>query len=107
MEWRIAGAYFEACNCEAICPCSELVDVVASPIELTDGPPHELRVGEAVRLLATRPVENQPQVACGIPGYDRGGTELYADELAVDDEPFAWEFSGRCAFAGDFDYASA
>jgi hypothetical protein len=19
--WRIAGAYFESCNCEAICPC--------------------------------------------------------------------------------------
>jgi hypothetical protein len=21
MSWRIAGAYFEGCNCEAICPC--------------------------------------------------------------------------------------
>lgn len=21
MTWRIAGAYFESCNCEAICPC--------------------------------------------------------------------------------------
>ncbi len=21
MAWRIAGAYFESCNCEAICPC--------------------------------------------------------------------------------------
>jgi hypothetical protein len=20
-EWRVAGSYFEACNCEAICPC--------------------------------------------------------------------------------------
>lgn len=20
-EWRIAGPYFEACNCDAICPC--------------------------------------------------------------------------------------
>lgn len=19
--WRVAGSYFEACNCEAICPC--------------------------------------------------------------------------------------
>jgi hypothetical protein len=25
----------------------------------------------------------------------------------VDDEPFAWELSGNCAFASDFDYASA
>src|SRR5581483_8764057 len=21
VEWRVAGSYFEACNCEAICPC--------------------------------------------------------------------------------------
>ena len=21
MPWRVAGAYFEACNCDAICPC--------------------------------------------------------------------------------------
>ena len=20
-DWRVAGSYFEACNCEAICPC--------------------------------------------------------------------------------------
>ena len=20
-EWRVRGSYFEACNCEAICPC--------------------------------------------------------------------------------------
>jgi len=20
-DWRIRGSYFEACNCEAICPC--------------------------------------------------------------------------------------
>jgi hypothetical protein len=23
-EWRIAGSYFEACNCEAICPCRSI-----------------------------------------------------------------------------------
>lgn len=200
MDWRIAGAYFEACNCEAICPCrkisdvpggrstygecvgvlgwrideghadgvdlaglhaalicryhddepsspwtirlhvdergdpaaraaieaillgraggphilelpwvrkpSELLDVVSSPIELRGGPPHELRVGDAARLRATRPVEAQPPVACGIPGYERRGTEYYADENAVDDAPFGWDFVGRCAFAGDFDYVS-
>jgi len=201
VDWRIAGAYFEACNCEAICPCrkigdlpggrstygeclgllgwridrghadgvdlaglhaamicryhddepgspwtirlhvdehgspaaraaieaillgraggphilrlpwvgkpGELLDVVSSPIELRTGPPHELRVGDAARLRATRPVEAQPAVACGIPGYERPGAEYYADENAVDDEPFGWDFVGRCAFAGDFDYVSA
>ena len=24
MSWRIAGSYFEACNCEAICPCRRI-----------------------------------------------------------------------------------
>jgi hypothetical protein len=201
VDWRIAGAYFEACNCEAICPCrkigdvpggrstygeclgvlgwridaghadgvdltglhaalicryhddepgspwtirlhvdergspaaraaieaillgraggphilklpwvrkpSELLDVVSSPIELRSGRPHELRVGDAARLRATRTVEAQPPVACGIPGYERGGTEYYADENAVDDLPYGWDFVGRCAFAGDFDYVSS
>jgi hypothetical protein len=200
VDWRIAGAYFEACNCEAICPCrkigdvpggrstygeclsvlgwridrghaddadltglhaalicryhddepgspwtirlhvdergdpeartaietillgraggphilrlpwvrkpSELLEVVSSSIELRVGPPHELRVGNAARLRATRPVEAQPAVRCGIPGYERLGTEYYADENAVDDVPFEWDFAGRCSFVGDFDHVS-
>jgi hypothetical protein len=197
MSWRIAGRYFESCNCEAICPCrmvgsvlpgrstygicfgvlgwlvedghsdgvrldglgaamtirydddepgspwtlrlhvddrgdeqqrealaaillgrlggpailklpwvrkpSEVVGVVPSRIELGAG---VLQVGEAVRLHATRPVETEQQVACAVPGYDRPGTELYADELAVHDDPFDWELAGNCAFATTFDYAS-
>ena len=200
--WRIRGAYFESCNCEAICPCrmvdgvaggrstygicfgvlswlvseghagevdlsglaaafiirydddepgspwsfvvhvdergteaqqqalaailtgelggeailrlpwvrkpSELIAVRASPIEITQsGTEHELRVGRAVNLKATRPVETDQVVACVIPGYDRPGTEFYADELVVADDPFAWELSGNCAFASPFDYTSS
>ena len=197
MSWRIAGRYFESCNCEAICPCrmiggvvlgrstygicfgvlgwlvedghadgvrldglgaamtirydddepgspwtlrlhvddrgderqrealaaillgrlggpailklpwvrkpSEVVGVVPSRIDLGPG---VLLVGEVVRLRATRPVETEQPVACGIPGYDRPGTELYADELAVHDAPFDWELAGNCAFATTFDYGS-
>ena len=197
MGWRIAGSYFESCNCEAICPCrmiggvvlgrstygicfgvlgwlvedghadgvrldglgaamtirydddepgspwtlrlhlddrgderqrealaaillgrlggpailklpwvrkpSDVVGVVPSRIELGPG---VLLVGEVVRLRATRPVETEQPVACGIPGYDRPGTELYADELAVHDDPFDWELAGNCAFATTFDYGS-
>ncbi len=84
-----------------------LIDVRASPIELVpDGPGHSLRVGRVARVRATRPVPTDEPVTCGIPGYDRAGLELYADELVVDDEPFAWELTGTCAFASDFDYAS-
>ena len=197
MSWRIAGSYFESCNCEAICPCrmvggviggrstygicfgvlgwlveegdldglglkglgaamvirydddeqgspwtlrlhvdergdeaqrdalaaillgrvggpailklpwvrkpSEVIAVVRSPIELGDG---VLRVGERIRLRATRPVETDEPVACVIPGYERGGTELYADELVVHDDPFDWELADNCAFATTFDYRS-
>ena len=45
-------------------------------------------------------------VAGGIPGYERLGYELYADELRVHDDPFAWELGGNCAYVSDFDYGS-
>lgn len=85
-----------------------LMGVRTSPIELVpDGDGYRLRVGSSIRLEATRPVETDLPVACGIPGYDRAGLELYADELVVAEEKFAWELSGNCAYASDFDYASA
>jgi hypothetical protein len=82
---------------------SELVGIEAARIELREG---VLRVGSSVRLRATRPVETDEPVSCGIPGYERPGAELYADELVVDDAPFAWQLAGNCAFATTFDYAS-
>jgi hypothetical protein len=86
---------------------SELVNVIASPIEIEHGPAgHQLQVGRAVTLEATQPFETDEVVACGIPGYDHPGTEFLADELVVDDEPFSWQLSGNCAFAGSFDYTS-
>jgi hypothetical protein len=86
---------------------SELIDVIASPIEITSGDSgHELRVGRAVALAATRPFETDEVVACGIPGYGNPGTELLADEFVVSDGPFSWELSGNCAFASPFDYSS-
>lgn len=85
-----------------------LVDVRVNPIELVpDGDGYRLQVGEAVRLRATQPVPSEAVVRCGIPGYDQPGSELVAEELAVSDDPFAWELSGNCAFASRFAYASA
>jgi len=82
-----------------------LIEVRTSPIELVSGAAgHRLRVGSAISVRATRPVETDVPVACVIPGYDRAGRELYADELTVDDDPFAWELEGNCAYASDFDY---
>jgi len=85
-----------------------LLDVRVDPIELTpEGEGYRLGVGDAVRLRATRPVESEAVVRCGIPGYDEPGRELVAEELTVSDDPFAWGFSGNCAFASRFAYASA
>jgi Protein of unknown function (DUF1326) len=199
VSFRIAGAYFESCNCEAICPCrmvggvrggrstygvcfgvlswrideggtteadlaglavamtirydddepgspwslvlhvdergTELqrraleqiflgelggdlrslpwnrkpravVDVRVSRIEVESGPAaHELHVHDRVELRASRPVETGEPVRCGIPGYDQPGSELYADLLAVDDDPFEWRLVGNCAFASAFAYS--
>ena len=81
-----------------------LIGVRVSEIEI-EGP--RIRVGSTISVRATRAIETEQPVACGIPGYERTGRELYADEFVVDDDPFAWELSGNCAYESDFDYASA
>jgi hypothetical protein len=86
-----------------IAKARHLIGIEVSEIELTSG---TARVGGGIRLRATRRVPTDEPVACGIPGYDRAGHELYADELAVEDGPFTWELEGNCAYASDFDYAS-
>jgi len=202
LPWRVAGTYFESCNCEAICPCRmigtkpgggrstygicfgalswsieegraggldhlaglttvvvfsydddepgspwslvlhvderadeaqhealrgiflgelpgetsglpwirkacRLVVVRRSRIEVGAGENvRELRVGDTVTLRASRAVETDARVACGIPGYHIAGTELYADELAVVDDPFEFELAGNCAFVSRFEYGS-
>lgn len=199
MPWRIAGAYLESCNCDAICPCRMIDGVVggrstygiclgllgwriddgqAGEVDLTGlgvalasrydddepgspwtivlyvdergderqrellagiflgerGGPHivklpwirkprdvvdvrtasielapdgrSLRVGEVASIRVSRAADDAHRVACGIPGYERGGNEYYADELRVDDDPFAWAFEGNCAFATTFEYTS-
>jgi hypothetical protein len=198
--WRIAGEYFESCNCDAICPCrtiggrrggrsthgicygvlswliheghangldlsglaaaftirydddepgspwrfvahvdergspeqrealaaillgrlggddvlrlpwvrkpSELIEVRAGPIAVRHGPDgHELRVGSAIELTASRPFPTDETVSCVIPGHHVPGRELYADRLAVNDEPFSWELAGNCAFVSTVSYS--
>ena len=65
-----------------------------------------VRVEEGATIRATRPVEGQDDVRCGIPGYEESGRELYADELAVHDEPFDFALTGNCAYRSAFHYSS-
>ncbi|TMM16819.1 MAG: DUF1326 domain-containing protein [Actinobacteria bacterium] len=192
LSYHVRGSYFESCNCEAICPCRKVGNVLGgrstygecygvlswaigsgiidgievgglsvalvyrydddepgSPWSLVlhvdkDADPkqtaalkwlfldglHQLpwirkarhligvresaieiagtsvRVGKRVEARASRRFETDLPVACGVPGYDRAGYEMVADELRVDEEPFEWELRGNCAYASDFDYRS-
>ena len=82
---------------------SFVLDVRPSRIEF-DG--ESVRVEERATIRATRPVEDQDDVRCGIPGYEEPGQELYADELAVHDEPFDYALTGNCAYRSVFHYSS-
>jgi len=198
--WRVAGTYFESCNCDAICPCRmvsgqrggrsthgecfgalswaietgragnvdlgglrvamavryhddepgspwrlvlhideratpeqhellraiylgeaggehmaglpwvrkacESVEVRSSPVDIShDGGRHELRVGSSAAIRASRPVETDGEVSCIISGYERIGTELYADDLILHGDVAEAELHGTCAFVAPFDYA--
>ena len=61
-----------------------------------------------VVVEAEEPASEVGAVACGIPGLDRPGTELFNDIARSDDEVLRWEVVGRGAsFATDFDYRSS
>lgn len=87
---------------------SELYEVRISPIEINHQPGgYELNVGGgAVAMRASRPVATDQRVSCVIPGHHRPGTELYADTLKVEEQPFEWDLQGNCAFVTEFDYSS-
>jgi hypothetical protein len=86
---------------------SHLVSVRESPIALTPyGVGCRLRIGNAVRLTATRLAGPDNTVRCGIPGYEQPGNELVAEELVVHDAPFDYELAENCAYASRFAYSS-
>jgi len=86
---------------------SDLVEVRACPIEISHGATaHEIRIGSAVDVSAARAVPTDERVSCIVPGHHVPGRELYADRLAVDDDPFEWELAGNCAFVTTFSYGS-
>jgi hypothetical protein len=65
----------------------------------------DVRVGDMIRLRATRPVETESTVSCIVPGHDRPGTELVNDEVRAVDPPLDFELHGTCGFTRDFDYS--
>ena len=57
------------------------------------------RIGVAgyIAVEAEEPASAPGEVACGIPGLDRPGTELYNDVARSDDPALRWEVRGRGA----------
>ncbi len=201
-RWRVAGSYFEVCNCDAVCPCrrqgdtpggrstygvcdfalswmvlrgqwdgidlsgrtvvmagsyrdgnglehstpwrvtlyvdehasaaeheclaaiflgraggttlrnfaaaiGEVQAVRSAAIHLDHSPNRESMEAVGYVRAATRSaVTSDAPIACGIPGYDHPGTEVVAEEFAVNDGQLHWTVRGRCGFATDFDYSS-
>ncbi|HEU5476878.1 MAG TPA: DUF1326 domain-containing protein [Gaiellaceae bacterium] len=65
-----------------------------------------LRIRDHVTVRIRDRYHGQETVTCVIPGHDRDGEELVADELRVDDVPLAFEYSGTCGYAASFAYSS-
>jgi hypothetical protein len=64
-----------------------------------------LRIRDHVTVRIRDRYEGPETVTCVIPGHDRTGEELVADELAVDDGPFEFTYSGVCGYGSTFEYS--
>jgi hypothetical protein len=85
---------------------SELVGVRRAAIELDHSPRRQwLRIRDHVTVRIRDRYSGGETVTCVIPGHERGGEELVADELRVDDGPLAFDYSGTCGYAATFAYS--
>jgi len=85
---------------------SNLVDVRAVAIELDHRRRRQwLRIRDHVTVRIRDRYAGREAVTCVIPGHDRDGEELIADELRVADGPLAFDFSGTCGYAATFSYS--
>jgi hypothetical protein len=85
---------------------SELVAVRHATIEVDHTQQRQwLRVRERVGMRIRGRYPGAEDVTCVIPGHDRPGEELVADELHVEDGPLHFNFRGRCAYGSSFEYA--
>jgi len=85
---------------------SELVAV--RPVEITVDHTRRrqrLRIRDHVSVRILGRYEGGESVSCVIPGHEREGEELIADELAVADEKLSFDYRGVCGYGSTFDYA--
>lgn len=86
---------------------SYLLGVKPAQIEVDHTPRRGwFRVRNAVSVRISGPYPGDETVTCVIPGHERSGEEVIAEELRVDDGDLSFEYSGVCGYAADFDYRS-
>ena len=64
-----------------------------------------LRVRDSVRVQIRSRYDGSESVTCVVPGHERVGEELVADELVVEDGPLALSYRGVCGYGSTFEYA--
>jgi len=64
-----------------------------------------LRIRDHVSVRIRDRYDGEETVTCVIPGHERAGEELVADELVVEDGRLAFTFRGVCGYGTTFDYA--
>ena len=85
---------------------SNLIAVRPAAIEVSHEPRRQLlRIRDVVSVRIRDRYQGDETVTCGIPGHERPGEELIADELRVNHAPLGFDFHGLCGFASTFDYA--
>jgi hypothetical protein len=64
-----------------------------------------LRIRDQVSVRIRDRYAGAETVTCVIPGHDRDGEELVADELVVEDDVLSFSFRGVCGYGSTFDYS--
>jgi hypothetical protein len=64
-----------------------------------------LRIRDSVSVRIRDRYDGGETVTCVIPGHERPGEELVANELAVEDGSLAFRYRGVCGYGSTFDYA--
>jgi hypothetical protein len=85
----------------------DAVQVAVRPvaIEVSHEPRRQwLRVRDHVHVRIRDRYLGPETVTCVIPGHERSGEELIADELRVGDGQLQFVYEGNCGYSASFDY---